>query len=335
MTLNLPNALFSVIFLAASVVYLTVIAVREGTFSQARLPEAALPAPPPSPQASTAAKNFPPHQQSLIFSENTDAQDAALRAARETARRYAATSEDFRTTPAPKAKQAASNTSDRLAGIVPRPKPGAKPTTSLSSLDTEWENNAVASINPAPDRITTPQTATLTEPVNRQASNRPPRQTWIWKLAHQDYCDRNPSDCGRFEAAPLINWQEQKTLIDATWHTVYESFWPTEDVGGDTWGIGQDCEDYALKLRSELARAGIPRYHLLMATGRALDNSQKLHAVLIIRTDEGWKVADSLYENILDKPSADRTFDCQYMEDPDRGVWASCAETGTPVYAGF
>lgn len=341
MTLNLPNTLFSVVFLAVSIAYLTVIAMHGAPLAPNTASQHA-------PQH-TASKPFPPHQRGGILADNsavdrtapaTIAENSgiqpnasALRAARETARRYAATSDDFQSLPAP--KSSVTPAANQYAAIAPRPKPALTaeaPAAKPAPDNTDWENTTVASINPAPERITTPRTPPLTDQL---ANTRPPRQTWIWKLAHQDYCERNPSDCGRFEPAPLIDWQENKTLIDDTWRTVYESFWPTDDVGGDTWGIGQDCEDYALKLRSELARTGIPRYHLLMATGRALDSSQKLHAVLIIRTDEGWKIADSLHANILDRPSADRVFDCQYMEDPDRGIWASCDGSATPIYAGF
>jgi len=222
--------------------------------------------------------------------------------------------------------------------IEPVPRPVARSRAVLPVAKPDPHNpesrpgNRDTNASPAPAA----QVATLdrTHTMPNPASEDQARKTWIWRLAHRDYCDRNPSDCGIFNSKPLVSWQDNRDTINTAWREVWQSFWPAEDVG-DTWGIGQDCEDYALMLRAELVRRGIPRYHMLMATGHSLTGPAKSHAVLIIRTDQGWKVADSFYPTILDRQSADRVFACRYMEDPDRGAWASCDENETPVFAGF
>lgn len=221
---------------------------------------------------------------------------------------------------------AQSNLSEPHHSVQPRQKPVLH-----SDGATAAKKTAQPQLASLPNSTT--KTISSSNPLGRSTTQ--PRRTWIWRLAHQDYCLRNPSDCGVFTSSPLVNWNAEKSTIETTWRDVWESFWPTDDVGGDLWGIGQDCEDYALKLRSELIALGIPRYHMLIATGLSKEHKGKNHAVLVIRTNDGWKVADSLFSRILDRRTADRVFACKSMEDPDRGTWASCEEATRPIYAGF
>lgn len=60
---------------------------------------------------------------------------------------------------------------------------------------------------------------------------------------------------------------------------------------------GGDCEDLALLKKAELIRHGISPDRLLLAT--VLDKRRGSHAVLVLRTDKGDYVLDSLTSRVL------------------------------------
>ncbi len=78
----------------------------------------------------------------------------------------------------------------------------------------------------------------------------------------------------------------------------------------DYWALptrrGGDCEDFALLKKRELVRLGFPAQRLLLAT--AIDRKRGAHAVLVMRTDEGDFVLDSLRNEILPWSSTRYTF---------------------------
>jgi predicted transglutaminase-like cysteine proteinase len=63
--------------------------------------------------------------------------------------------------------------------------------------------------------------------------------------------------------------------------------------GNDIWGVGSDCEDYAVRKLEDLLDAGVPRGALRLAIARV---DQRGHAVLVIRDE--W-ILDNLHDEIL------------------------------------
>jgi predicted transglutaminase-like cysteine proteinase len=66
-----------------------------------------------------------------------------------------------------------------------------------------------------------------------------------------------------------------------------------------------DCEDIALVKLQLLAAAGVPREDMILTIARDLVRNAD-HAVLIVRTDAGWRMLDNATDEVLDAaPSHD------------------------------
>jgi predicted transglutaminase-like cysteine proteinase len=89
--------------------------------------------------------------------------------------------------------------------------------------------------------------------------------------------------------------------------------------GRDRWSVGGrkgDCEDFALTKKLRLTEAGYPSSALLIATARTLDGRD--HAVLIVRSDHGDLVLDSLADVV--RPWADAPYKWRSIQSPT-DVW--------------
>ena len=78
-----------------------------------------------------------------------------------------------------------------------------------------------------------------------------------------------------------------------------------------------DCEDYALAKRVALLRKGYRPGDLLLAVGR---KRGVVHAVLVVRTDQGDFVLDNLTDKVLPVSNAGMSF--SKLQSPvDAGDW--------------
>jgi len=77
---------------------------------------------------------------------------------------------------------------------------------------------------------------------------------------------------------------------------------------------GGDCEDYALFKKLELIKAGVPADKLLIAA--VLDKENKVHAVLVLRTEMGDYVLDNLTSRVL--PWRKTGYAFLRMQDPNQ-----------------
>ncbi|MBS0295146.1 MAG: transglutaminase-like cysteine peptidase [Proteobacteria bacterium] len=163
-------------------------------------------------------------------------------------------------------------------------------------------------------------------------------------LGFLDYCVRNPSDCGvdpkgpnpvkevrrrywnaafaarRGDApaavtGPRLAWTpETRTLVERVNRQVNQAIVEQSDMATygvkDYWAIPTlkgkdrygDCEDYVLMKRRDLIVAGLPPEAMFIALARTREGRE--HAVLILATDRGELVLDSLTAWIVPWPQA-------------------------------
>jgi predicted transglutaminase-like cysteine proteinase len=100
----------------------------------------------------------------------------------------------------------------------------------------------------------------------------------------------------------VVNYQ-MKPKIDHAWH-----------VGG----ASGDCKDYALTKRSLLNNIGFPTSSTLVAI--ATDPGGRLHAVLILRTNQGDLVLDNLVADV--RPWWSTSYTWEKIQSPtDPTIW--------------
>jgi predicted transglutaminase-like cysteine proteinase len=97
----------------------------------------------------------------------------------------------------------------------------------------------------------------------------------------------------------------------------------------DVWALptarGGDCEDIALLKMLELIRAGLPPERLLLAT--VLDRNRQGHAVLVLRTGQGYYVLDNLTNEVRTWDQTGYTF--IRIQNPDApSTWVSVLAGG-------
>jgi predicted transglutaminase-like cysteine proteinase len=98
-----------------------------------------------------------------------------------------------------------------------------------------------------------------------------------------------------------------------------------EDVWALPTALGGDCEDIALLKKLELIQAGLPPERLLLAT--VLDRNRQGHAVLVLRTDQGYYVLDNLTNEMRQWVHTGYTF--MRMQNPDApSTWVSVLAGG-------
>jgi predicted transglutaminase-like cysteine proteinase len=97
--------------------------------------------------------------------------------------------------------------------------------------------------------------------------------------------------------------RSMKPRIDAAWH-----------VGG----ASGDCKDYALTKRSLLDGIGFPTAATLIATAR--ETNGQMHAVLVVRTDQGDLILDNLTNAI--RPWRAANYLWESIQSPaDPAIW--------------
>lgn len=146
---------------------------------------------------------------------------------------------------------------------------------------------------------------------------------------HSLLCHREPSLCENGSRTPAVrDSHELWDKLDAVNRYVNQAITPEpEKPGGqDFWKVGGaagDCEDYALWKRELLAKAGVPRQDLLIAT--AYLPNRDYHAVLIAHMTDGDYVLDNLSREIL--PWSDTPLDFVSIQSPNNPrIWRSVEE---------
>ena len=122
-----------------------------------------------------------------------------------------------------------------------------------------------------------------------------------------EFCGRYPTECTVKTSTPrditltpdvwdtivgVNNWANQhiKPMTDAKhWGKVNKWYYADDGYG--------DCKDYVLVKQRKLIEAGLPREALLIAIVWTRQNQG--HAVLIVRTDKGEYVLDSLVKQVM------------------------------------
>ena len=122
-------------------------------------------------------------------------------------------------------------------------------------------------------------------------------------LALTEFCLRKPLRCTPNEEIPQIEFDlKHRLLIESVNRGVNRSIIPKSDPPGkeqpwrDDATIG-DCDEFAMKKRSQLLDLKMPSSALLMVV--AIVPSGEAHLVLIVVTDRGDFVLDNLRENIV------------------------------------
>lgn len=111
------------------------------------------------------------------------------------------------------------------------------------------------------------------------------------------FCARQPEQCRPVATRRELSLAE----IDAVNRRVNASIRPqAEPPVQDDWKVGGasgDCEDYALKKRNVLLKAGLGTGRVRLAVGVLRDG--EFHAVLIVTTKSGDRVLDNLNAELL------------------------------------
>lgn len=119
---------------------------------------------------------------------------------------------------------------------------------------------------------------------------------------HMQYCAKHRSDCRRhggvskLARSSLAKLQSVnarvnrmiKPVDDMKHHGVRELWSPNVRQG--------DCEDYVLRKRNMLLRAGFKPGHLLIGVG---NRRGERHAVLVVRTQKGDMILDNMTDDVL------------------------------------
>ena len=90
---------------------------------------------------------------------------------------------------------------------------------------------------------------------------------------------------------------------------------------------GGDCEDIVLLKKRELLKAGVPANRLLIAT--ALDTRMRGHAVLVMRSNDGDLILDSLTSRIKSWDKTGYLF--LKMQNPDKPTTWDAILAGGPL----
>lgn len=106
-------------------------------------------------------------------------------------------------------------------------------------------------------------------------------------------------------------WETDFDLLERVNRDVNASmtYRPDDD---DIWGVGSDCEDYAVRKLEDLLDAGVPRGALRLAIARV---EQRGHAVLVVRDE--W-ILDNRHDEILRRGEKDFRIEAWETDD---GIW--------------
>ncbi len=126
-------------------------------------------------------------------------------------------------------------------------------------------------------------------------------------MGHTLFCLKYPDECrvqkAMLPAGPITLTDEHRAelkRINAEINSAIHPMHMNESIGAEKWLIGPkvgDCNDYAVTKRHKLLALGWPSRDLLLA--EVVTTWGEHHLVLVVRTDRGDIVADSLEETIL------------------------------------
>lgn len=123
-------------------------------------------------------------------------------------------------------------------------------------------------------------------------------------VGYEHFCRRDyPELCSGLDPTPAKAGIDFVALVHFNWR-VNHSFPYKADVGMDHWDVDPDagdCDDYAVSKLYHLMRWGIPRQALRLAITLVRDrNGNRIgHLVLLVDTDKGTFVLDSLEDAVL------------------------------------
>ena len=125
-------------------------------------------------------------------------------------------------------------------------------------------------------------------------------------MGHTLFCMKYPDDCqiqkALLRAGPIALTDEHRAELERINAEVNSAIRPVNVSGviGDKWLISPksgNCNDYAVTKRHELLALGWPSRDLLLA--EVVTTWGEHHLVVVVRTDKGDLVADSLDKRIL------------------------------------
>jgi predicted transglutaminase-like cysteine proteinase len=165
-------------------------------------------------------------------------------------------------------------------------------------------------------------TAVITPALADLATGRDAQPT----AAFTEFCRRAPDECAPAEPAKLLATNELHKRLSRVNRRVNRDVRHISDL--EHWGLddrwdypvdGQgDCEDLALEKRRRLIAKGIPAGAIYFAV--VLDPWGQGHAVLMVQTDRGQFVLDTLSDVVTVAETAPHTFLKRSTADPQRWV---------------
>lgn len=134
-------------------------------------------------------------------------------------------------------------------------------------------------------------------------------------VAHKIFCMRWPAECTAAEPAKT----DRLDVLSSVNASINRKPWRQDRIRRKTaevWGMGQDCEEFAIQKRRALIAKGVPAGALKIAVGKA---GREWHAVLIAETTAGRLVLDNMTTEIL--PLDKSAFKIEAMATANPAVW--------------
>lgn len=155
----------------------------------------------------------------------------------------------------------------------------------------------------------------------------------IMPTAMARFCDDYPGECRPAAGPPLAvlspaRWAE----LQAVNRAVNAAIAPGSDGTRDVWSLGAhsgDCDDYAVQKRHDLIARGWPAGAVALAVARV--PSGEHHLVVVVRTDRGDLVLDSLTDRIRAWDHTSYRWAMRSSADPR--VWHAIGPAAAPVLA--
>jgi predicted transglutaminase-like cysteine proteinase len=137
----------------------------------------------------------------------------------------------------------------------------------------------------------------------------------IRPVGHSIFCIRWPEECTKAEEAKT----DRLDVLASVNASINRKPYRQDRIkrrSAEVWGMGQDCEEYAIQKRRALIAKGIPAGALKIAVGTA---GRERHAVLIAETTAGRLVLDNMTAEIL--PLSKSAFKVDAMATANPAVW--------------
>ena len=148
------------------------------------------------------------------------------------------------------------------------------------------------------------------------------------------FCADYPRECRQTPGSPVATLSPARWLeMQAVNRAVNAVIKPGSDGSDDVWSLGVrsgDCDDYAVQKRHDLIARGWPAGAVSLAVARIPTGEH--HLVVVVRTDRGDFVLDSLTDRVL---AWDQTGYRWAMRSSagDPTVWHAVGRAADPVLA--